>query len=79
MSRRFVLRFGGAGEKPRADVAKIRATRSLTVIDESPRMLLVDASEETLDRLMTALPEWTLSPEMSVPLPDPRPKVIKRF
>jgi len=73
---RFILRFTGRGPTPEADLAQIRSAPGVTVVDSaSPRMLLVEASPETVAQLAGALPGWTYSREQAIPLPDPRPKV----
>lgn len=73
---RFILRFTGRGPAPDAQVAQIRSAPGLTILDtSSPRMLLVQASPETIGRLAEALAGWTCSREQTIPLPDPRPKI----
>jgi hypothetical protein len=71
---RYILRFTGKGPKPEADVKCIRAAPKLTVIDDSPRMLLVEASEEHVRRMISSMPGWTWSPERTIRLPDSRPR-----
>ena len=74
--KRYVLRFRGAGAKPAADVARIRALPKLRVVDDaSGRMMLVEAGPEELTGLLSSMPDWVLSEEQMVPLPDPRAKV----
>jgi hypothetical protein len=70
----FILRFTGPGTRPAAAVARIRALRGLAVLDDSPRMLLVEAPEHDLRALMASLPDWVMTRERIVPLPDPRPR-----
>lgn len=73
---RFILRFTGQGAMPGSDLAQIRSAPGVIVLDStSPRMLLVEASPETVRQLAEALPGWTYSSERTVPLPDPRRKV----
>jgi hypothetical protein len=71
---RFILRFTGKGPKPRLDVERIRAERRLTVLDESERMVLVEATDEKVVKIVAAMPEWTWSPERTFRLPDSRPR-----
>jgi hypothetical protein len=71
---RYILRYTGTGPRPAADVERIRAAPELTVLDESSRMLLVEASAGELARLVESMPGWTWSPERTIRLPDPRPK-----
>lgn len=72
---RYILRFEGAGEKPADDLKKIRAVPKLKVVDDASRMLLVEAPGESVAKLVDTLPQWSLTKEIFVPLPDPRPKV----
>ena len=72
---RFILRFEGAGEKPAGDLEKIRAVPKLKVVDDASRMLLVEAPGESVAKLVDTLPQWSLTKEKFVPIPDPRPKV----
>ena len=72
---RFILRFQGKGQKRRKDVKRIRSMPNLTLIDDSStRMLLVNAPEAELKSLVDSLPDWIMSPEQIVQLPDPRPR-----
>jgi hypothetical protein len=41
-------------------------------------MLLVEAPEAGLKALVETMPEWILTPERTIPLPDPRVKPRKR-
>jgi hypothetical protein len=72
---RFILRFKARRPAPDADVERIRTAPGVVVLDSSPRMLLVQAPPEAVNRLVDALPGWTVTPEQTIPLPDPRPKV----
>jgi hypothetical protein len=73
---RFILRFTGRGAMPDADRGRIRSTPGVVVLDDSSsRMLLVQAPPRTVGRLVETLPDWTSTPEQTVPLPDPRPKI----
>jgi hypothetical protein len=71
---RFIVRWVGEGLRPSADVQRLRVSPQLTVLDDSARMLLVEASEESLKEVMGELPGWTWSPERTIRLRDPRPK-----
>lgn len=72
---RFILRFAGQGSMPARDVARIRSDPEVTVEDTSSRMLLIAATQQTVDRLIPELPDWTCTPERIYPLPDPQPKL----
>ncbi len=74
--KRYILRFRGAGSKPEGDLARICAVPGLKVVDESGgRMMLVEAPEDQLPELKRSLPQWAISEEAMIPLPDPRQKV----
>jgi len=78
---RFVLRFGGDGVKPEADVARVAALPSVAVVDASSRMLLVEADAESdseeLRTLVDSLPGWVMAPEQNLPLPDTTRKAAR--
>jgi hypothetical protein len=69
---RYILRYRGAGPCPERDVELIAALPGVEVLDESPRMLLVDATEEDLRTTIADLRGWVMSAETAVPLPDVR-------
>jgi hypothetical protein len=71
---RYILRFTGTGPKPALDVKRIRATPKLTVLDDSTRMMLVEASEKHIEKMIATMPGWSWSPERTIRLPDSRPK-----
>jgi len=74
--KKYVLRFTGSGAKPAADVARIRKCEGIAVVDEAPRMLLVQCTSKTRVRqLVDNLDNWVMSEERTVQLPNPRPKV----
>jgi hypothetical protein len=60
--------------RPGADVKRIRAAPGLTVLDDTPRMMLVEAGARSLESLIGSMPGWTCTPERAIPLPDPRPR-----
>lgn len=74
MKRKFILRFRGKEPVPPEDVKRIRALRHTTVLDDSSRMLLVEGPEAELKALVAQMPDWILSEERMIALPDPRPK-----
>jgi hypothetical protein len=72
---RFILRFKGNGDSPVDDLERIRTLPDLKVVDDSSRMLLVEAPQEVVTKLVETLPEWSLSRERFVPMPDVRVRV----
>jgi len=73
--KKYILRFTGSGAKPAADVTRIRKSEGVTIVDESPRMLLVQCAKTRAKQLVEDLDKWVMSEERSVELPNPRPKV----
>jgi hypothetical protein len=62
--------------KPPGDVERILASKGITVLDDSsPRMLLVEAGQVELKALVDSMPGWIMTPEQTISLPDPRPKL----
>jgi hypothetical protein len=72
---RFILRFKGDGDRPVDDLERIRTLPNLKVVDDSSRMVLVEAPQDALTKLIETLPEWSLSRERFVPVPDVRPRL----
>ncbi len=72
---RFVLRYVGEGASPTEDLARIRATPGVVVLDASERMLLAEGPQLVVQRLLQSLAAWEATPERVVPLPDTRRKV----
>lgn len=72
---RFILQFTGGGAVPAADLKQIRACSGVTVLDEAPRTMLVQATPQAVGRLVKELPGWVSEAERFVPLPDVKPKV----
>jgi hypothetical protein len=72
---RYILRYGGASSIPDAHLENIRSIPGLKVIDESPKMLLVDGEEPSLREKLKDMPEWSIHPEQDYPLPDTRKKL----
>jgi len=76
-TQRFVLRYGGDGPKPEADVERVRALTGAVVVDSSSRMLLVDSYPEQLRDLVESLPGWVMAPEQTYEVPHTR-KTVER-
>lgn len=74
-SGRFILRYRGPGPPPAADVGRIRGLADVRVVDETPRMLIVESDAEPLGALVDGLADWIMAPDQSVPLPDTRARV----
>lgn len=75
--RRFVLRYRGDGPLPDTDMERLRHLPDITVVDVSPRMVLVESAEEFFDVLVEAFPEWLVAPEQTIALPDTRQRISR--
>jgi hypothetical protein len=73
--KKYILRFTGSGAKPAVDVARIRKSEGVTVLDEAPRMVLVQCAKTRAKQLVDGLENWVMTEERTVELPNPRPKV----
>lgn len=62
---------GPAGEVP----AGLRSDDRVTVVDEMPRLLLIDCPEGVAEEWLGRMPGWKLQPERRATVPDPRPKL----
>lgn len=71
--QRYILRFRGNGAMPPVDVERIKDQVEVTVVDESPRSLLVEAPEQELNDLIEHMPGWIIAQERMLALPDLRP------
>lgn len=72
---RFILRYRGPGAAPHDEVEWFRGQPGIAVVDDSPRMLLVDAAEPVLRGFLDQAPDWEMSPELSYALPEPQPSL----
>ena len=77
--KRIILRYRGPADKPEGALDIIRSAPGLTILDESPRMVLVEMPEAETASLAAKLPEWTLSEESIRGFPEPKPDLrLKR-
>ena len=71
---RYILRFRGPGSTPPDDVRLISAVPGARVIDQSDRVLLVEAPDGELRQLVSGMSRWVIGEERRYPLPNSRPK-----
>ena len=76
--QRFIVRFRGQGPKPDDAVQRIRALKDASIVDESDRMLLVEAREEDLRTALGQGSQWLIAPERTYEVPEQPPHVIQR-
>jgi hypothetical protein len=55
--------------------ADLRSDDRVTIIDEMPRLLLIDCSEEVAEEWLHRMPGWKMQQERRAKVPDPRPKL----
>jgi hypothetical protein len=71
---RYVLRYRGNGPAPGAELDRVRSDSRLHIVDETPRMFLVEASEDAAESLRSELGGWLISDEQFYAHADPRMK-----
>jgi hypothetical protein len=74
---RFVMRYHGAGPRPEDVVERVRTLPESRIIDDSGRMLLVEApaAEHLTAAIGKAGGEWLVAPEQGYPVPDTRKRI----
>jgi len=60
-----------SGEVP----AGLRSDDRVTIIDEMPRLLLIDSPVEVAEDWLARMPGWKMQQERRAKVPDPRPKL----
>lgn len=73
---RYVL-FSRKADPDPADVALIAEAMDVTVIDNSQRAILLEATEEAAARLKEALPDWVVAPEVDYERPGPARQEVR--
>jgi hypothetical protein len=71
---RYILRYSGPAD-PVEQLRRIRSSSKLRVIDESPKMLLVEGDDQDIHDSIADESGWQAVPERTVPLAEPRPKI----
>jgi hypothetical protein len=74
--KRFIVRFRGSA--PAAEVlARLSGSPAIKVIEETPRMVLVEGPEEELRKLVGSSRDVVIVPEQHYERPDPPLKIKK--
>lgn len=73
--RRYIFRFQGKGAIPQDTLEAIRQRDGVTVLDETARMVLVQAEEAAAQGLATELAGWSCTEEKMLARPTPWPNV----
>lgn len=75
--KNYILRYRGAGKIPETERLRVSEMPGVRILDDSSRMLLIE-SAQPVEPLQMELPEWSVSEERTIPLPQPpRPKIIR--
>jgi len=72
---RFVLRYQQSGVPIDEMKEIISLTPDVEIVDETPRMLLVEAEQARIDELAARNTGWLIVPETFRERPDPRPGI----
>ncbi len=73
---RFTLHHPKSADPSGADVpAGLRSDDRVAIIDEMPRLLLIDCPEDVAREWLAQMPGWKMQQERRVNVPDPRPKL----
>ncbi len=72
---RFIIRYRGEGERPRDTLDRIRGIKGVSVVEDSGRMVLVEAPEQPLRSALGSEVDWVISPDVTYEVPDTRKKV----
>jgi len=73
---RFTLHQPKSTTAAETDVpASLRSDNRVTIIDEMPRLLLIDCAEDVAEEWLDRMPGWKMQLERRVKVPDPRPKL----
>ena len=71
----YILRYKPAGAKPERDLQHIRETSGVDILEESPRMLVVESNEEKIQHLSEKLSDWLVTPKVEISVPDTRYRI----
>jgi hypothetical protein len=74
---RFVVRFRGSAPA-RACVARLRASPAVTVLEETPRMVLMEGAEGEIRKIVGDSPDVAIVPEQHYERPNPPLRIKKK-
>ena len=74
--RRYIARFRGVGPSPSETASRIKQIDGATILDESPRMMLIEAPDDSALRAVLDPSAWLLSEETFYDAPSPQEKVV---
>lgn len=74
---RYIARFRGVGASPAETILRIKQLDGAKVLDESPRMMLIEAPDESVLRAVLDPSTWLLTEEAFYELPSPPVKAVR--
>jgi hypothetical protein len=74
MPSRFIVRFRGSAPAKEI-VSRLRDSPAIEVLEDTPRMVLVEGDEEDLRNLVPSGPDVLVIPERHYEVPDQRPSI----
>ena len=75
---RFIVRYNGNAPRPQDVVDRVRAIPGAAVVDDSGRMMLVDApGADHVRAAVGSSDDWLVTPEKTYPVPDTRKRVLR--
>src|SRR6478735_6505399 len=73
---RYILRYRGPMDHYKDDMGRIYSSEGTRVLDDSePGLLLVESSDDAVQRLIESMPGWQAYPQHYYRLPEQRPYV----
>jgi hypothetical protein len=73
---RFIVR-GSTGALPPGHVERFRSASGVTVVDQSPKMVLLEGEEGAIQRAVASMKDVTVHPEKTYTIPSPHPSLPK--
>lgn len=74
---RFIVRYRGPGSKPAQVMDELRALPGSSILDTTDKMVLVEAEEHDLRRVLGPGHQWLIAPEQTYELPEKPPRVSR--
>jgi hypothetical protein len=72
---RFIVRYRGRGPRPDDAVSRLASITGARLVEDTGRMMLVDADESPLREVFSDESQWVVAKEILYPRPNPGPRV----
>lgn len=75
----YIMKYKGPEGNAGKDLKILRSASGVKILDDSgfPKMLLVSAGNDIIQKLKSSLLNWLIMPETTIPLPSTRKKLKK--